>query len=120
VDASAFLGETFESVAAANEYVRAKEERALAAGLSVHFMDDEGRFFERTSEGVSEIVQVGERWERLREIARTVDDPATGRCRVWFSNNRSASVVVGRHVRGRHRDEVGGGHRGRDGDVRRR
>jgi hypothetical protein len=67
---SPLLTETLKAVEAANEQVRCEEERALAGGLSVHFMDDDGRFFERTSEDTYEIVQVGERWVRSPERVR--------------------------------------------------
>ena len=68
------LDETLAEVAAANKYVRAKEERALAAGRSVYFMD-EGRFYERNREGVFEIVQDADgRWVRTHELARRLDD----------------------------------------------
>ena len=68
------LDETLEEVAAANEYVRAKEERALAAGRSVYFMD-EGRFYERNREGIFEIVQGSDgRWVRTHELARRLDE----------------------------------------------
>jgi hypothetical protein len=72
---NSLLAETLEEVAAANEYVRAKEERALAAGRSVYFMDDESRFFERNREGVFEIVQGADgRWVRAHELARRLDE----------------------------------------------
>lgn len=71
--ANPLLAETLEAVAAANATVRGDEERALERGLSVHFMDDDGRFYERTREGVFQIVQVGERWVRSQEPARGLD-----------------------------------------------
>jgi len=71
---SPLLDETLEEVAAANEYVRAKEERALASGRSVYFMD-EGRFFERNREGIFEIVQGSDgRWVRTDELARRLNE----------------------------------------------
>jgi hypothetical protein len=48
-----------EAVAAANEYVRREVERNVAAGHSSHFMAD-GRYFERTRDGVFELVRVGD------------------------------------------------------------
>lgn len=63
-----FLAESMESVRAANEYIAAVEERALADGMSVHFMDREGRFYERAAEGVWEIVKTGTIWVRVRQV----------------------------------------------------
>jgi hypothetical protein len=71
---SPLLDETLEAVAAANEYVRAKEERALAAGRSVYFMD-EGRFYKRNRESVFEIIQGFDgRWVRTHELGRRLDE----------------------------------------------
>ncbi len=70
---NALLAETLEEVAAANELVRAREERALAAGRSVYFMD-EGRFYERSREGIFEIARGADgRWTRTHELARRID-----------------------------------------------
>ncbi|MDB5043299.1 MAG: hypothetical protein JWN27_4025, partial [Candidatus Eremiobacteraeota bacterium] len=67
-----FADEAREAVAAANEYVAREIERAVAAGHAVHFMD-EGHYYERTREGVFEIVEVGDAWVRTREVARRLD-----------------------------------------------
>src|ERR1700736_5884484 len=55
----AFTDEMRVAVAAANDYIRRKVERCVAAGHSSHFMAA-GRYFERTRDGVFELVQIGE------------------------------------------------------------
>ena len=72
---SPLLDETLEEVAAANKYVRAKEERALSAGRSVYFVE-EGHFYERNGEGVFEIVQRSDGgWYEPMSWRAHLDDP---------------------------------------------
>ena len=61
-------------VEAANALVRKREERAIAAGRSVYFMND-GKFFERNRDGVYEIEESADgEWKRIRAIALRLDD----------------------------------------------
>jgi hypothetical protein len=62
-----FTDEMREAVAAANEYIRRKVDLAVAAGHSSHFMR-EGRYFERTRDGVFELVQVGDELVRSHRV----------------------------------------------------
>jgi hypothetical protein len=63
-----FYAGSMESVRAANEYIAAVEERDIADGMAVHFMDREGRFYERAAEGTWEIVKTGSIWVRVRQV----------------------------------------------------
>jgi hypothetical protein len=50
-------------------YVTQEIEREIAAGHAVHFMD-QGCYYERTWEGVFEVVPIDDVWVRTREVAR--------------------------------------------------
>jgi hypothetical protein len=63
-----------EAVSAANECVAREIERAIAAGRAGRFMGD-GRYFERTSEGVFEIAWEDHEWVRISENARCIPPP---------------------------------------------
>jgi hypothetical protein len=69
----AFADEVREAVAAANDRVGIEIEKSITAGRAVHFMKD-GRYYERTRDGVFEIVEDGDGWVRVAEVARRVDE----------------------------------------------
>jgi hypothetical protein len=65
-----FTDEMRVAVAAANDYIRRKVERDVAAGHSTHFMVA-GRYFERTRDGVFELVQIGDELVRSHRLPHT-------------------------------------------------
>ena len=69
MSSKSFLEEALANVAAANELVRDREARALAAGRSVYFNDEDGRIYERHRDGIFEIVMTNNGgWTRTRKV----------------------------------------------------